>query len=117
MGEATSYVIIRADFILLHQEVMQICTTLRGTFDNLRRAHEAAARCRKLLEGVAKQESKIARFSRGFRPQVACFQQKEMSLIAPMTECHLPLSEIQEFLNHDDEEERRRSYTDIWVEE
>ncbi|RDI80687.1 hypothetical protein Vi05172_g9296 [Venturia inaequalis] len=59
LREKTSYLVIRADFISLHQEVMQICTTLRGIFDNLKRAYEAASRCKKLLEGVAKRESKI----------------------------------------------------------
>lgn len=59
LREQTNYLVIRADFISLHQEVMQICTSLRGTFDNLHRAYEAAARCKKLLEGVAKRENKI----------------------------------------------------------
>ncbi|TID25933.1 hypothetical protein E6O75_ATG03796 [Venturia nashicola] len=59
LREKTDYLVIRADFISLHQEVMQICTTLRGTFDDLKKAYEAALKCRKLLEGVANQEGKI----------------------------------------------------------
>lgn len=59
LREKTNYQVIRADFLALHQEVMQICNALRGTFDNLQRAYEAASRCKKLLEAVAKRENKI----------------------------------------------------------